>query len=198
MTLTENSYSADIRPFRISIPQADLDDLRDRLARTRWPDELPGAGWSRGVPLDYLKGVRRVLAHRLRLARAGGAAQPVGQLAWIVEKYREWTDPAVDLPEDAIDRDQLLTNVSLYWFTRTGASAAWFIYEAMHSGAGWSAPGTVPTGFANFAADNGIRSLMAGDNIVHWSDFDRGGHFPAMEVPDLLARDVRAFFRQHR
>ena len=45
----------EIRPFRIDIPQADLDDLRDRLARTRWPDELPGVGWSRGVPLAYLK-----------------------------------------------------------------------------------------------------------------------------------------------
>src|SRR5690242_906038 len=44
-----------IRPFRIAIPQADLDDLRERLARTRWPDELPGAGWSYGVPLGYLK-----------------------------------------------------------------------------------------------------------------------------------------------
>ena len=46
---------AAIRPFRIAIPQADLDDLRDRLARTRWPDELAGVGWSRGVPLGYLK-----------------------------------------------------------------------------------------------------------------------------------------------
>ena len=45
----------EIRPFRIDIPQAELDDLRDRLARTRWPNELPGVGWSRGVPLDYLK-----------------------------------------------------------------------------------------------------------------------------------------------
>src|SRR2546430_382296 len=44
-----------LHPFRIDIPQADLDDLRDRLARTRWPDTLPGTGWSRGVPLDYLK-----------------------------------------------------------------------------------------------------------------------------------------------
>jgi hypothetical protein len=44
---------AAIRPFRIAIPQADLDDLRERLARTRWPDELPGVGWSRGVPLGY-------------------------------------------------------------------------------------------------------------------------------------------------
>ena len=53
---------SEIRPFRIDIPQADLDDLRDRLARTRWPDELPGVGWSRGVPLDYLQGAGRVLA----------------------------------------------------------------------------------------------------------------------------------------
>src|SRR5688572_4424330 len=45
----------EIRPFRIDIPDADLDDLRDRLARTRWPDERPGAAWSRGVPLGYLK-----------------------------------------------------------------------------------------------------------------------------------------------
>jgi epoxide hydrolase len=49
--------TTEIRPFRIDIPQADLDDLRERLARTRWPDELPGVGWSRGVPLDYLKGL---------------------------------------------------------------------------------------------------------------------------------------------
>jgi pimeloyl-ACP methyl ester carboxylesterase len=47
--------SATIRPFRIAIPRADLDALRERLARTRWPDELPGVGWSRGVPLGYLK-----------------------------------------------------------------------------------------------------------------------------------------------
>src|SRR5918999_5994797 len=52
---TDNNTTAGIRPFRIDIPQADLDDLRERLARTRWPDELPGVGWSRGVPLGYLK-----------------------------------------------------------------------------------------------------------------------------------------------
>src|SRR4029079_14592904 len=49
------SITMTIKPFAIDIPQADLDDLRDRLARTRWPDELPGGGWSRGVPLGYLK-----------------------------------------------------------------------------------------------------------------------------------------------
>ena len=53
-----------IQPFTINIPQADLDDLRDRLARTRWPEELPGVGWSRGVPLDYLKGLAEYRWHR--------------------------------------------------------------------------------------------------------------------------------------
>ena len=50
-----DASDAEIRPFRIAIPDEDLDDLRRRLTRTRWPDELPGVGWSRGVPLGYLK-----------------------------------------------------------------------------------------------------------------------------------------------
>jgi Epoxide hydrolase N terminus len=54
MTVAGRS-DAEIRPFRIDVPQADLDDLADRLARTRWPDELPGTGWEAGVPLGYLK-----------------------------------------------------------------------------------------------------------------------------------------------
>ena len=54
---------AETRPFRIEVPQAELDDLRQRLARTRWPDELPGVGWSRGVPLDYLKDLADYWAH---------------------------------------------------------------------------------------------------------------------------------------
>ena len=54
MTGPERS-DAEIRPFRIEVPETDLDDLRERLARTRWPDEMPGVGWSRGVPLGYLK-----------------------------------------------------------------------------------------------------------------------------------------------
>ena len=63
---------------------------------------------------------------------------PVGQLAWIVEKFREWTDPAAELPEDAVDRDQLLTNVSIFWFTGAGASSAHATYEGMQA---WRADG---------------------------------------------------------
>jgi pimeloyl-ACP methyl ester carboxylesterase len=385
---------AAIHPFRVEIPQADLDDLHDRLARTRWPDELGGVGWSRGVPLGYLKdlagywrdgydwrghearlnqlpqfstvvdgqpihflhvrspepdalplivthgypgsvvefldlvgpltdprahggdpadafhlvapslpgygfstpvrepgwamgrtsrawvelmarlgydryggqggdigaGVTGMLAnldpghvvgvhlnsdplavaavalppgdeadkaavtdaHRaslewMRRFQADGLGylelqrtrpqtvayaltdSPVGQLAWIVEKFKEWTDPAADLPEDAVDRDQLLTNVSVYWFTGTGASAAQFLYETAHA-QDWPGPSDVPQGWAVFAAnDDLVRRLVDPDGrIEHWSEFDRGGHFAAMEAPDLLVEDVRAFFGKLR
>jgi epoxide hydrolase len=383
---------AAIRPFRIEIPQADLDDLRERLARTRWPDELPGVGWSYGVPLGYLKelaehwrtgydwrvwearlnelpqfttvidgqtihflhvrspepdalplilthgwpgsivevldvigplsdprahggdpadafhlvipslpgfgfsgptheagwNTTRVarawaeLMHRLGYERYGaqggdmgaliapeqghGAADhvvgvhvnaatfgfipfgpvdpdelatftdaekrclerlnrfltegngyfqiqatrpqtlayaltdsPVGQLAWIVEKFKEWSFPSAELPERAIDRDRMLTDVMLYWLTGTANSSARMYYENMHASTWGQQPGTTPTGVAVFAEDVAIRRYgERANNIVHWSEFDRGGHFAAMEAPDLLVGDIRAFFRPLR
>ena len=391
---TDDKTTAEIRPFRIETPQAALDDLRERLARTRFPDEIPGVGWSRGVPLDYLRNLAKywaddfdwrtqeaklnelpqfttlidgqnihflhvrspepdalplIISHgypssvvefldiigpltdpvshggdatdafhvvapsipgfgfstpvretgwemartarafaelmnRLGYERYGaqggdigagivgmlaglegdgmvavhtnsdplgvigaldylpeGAARlaglpeedraaveqtrkvseegsgylklqsnrpqtiaysltdsPVGQLAWIVENFKEWTDQTAELPEDAVDLDQLLTNVSIYWFTVTGASAARFLYETARS-TEWGAPGTAPQGWALFAAQPFVRAMMDPDHeIKHWSEFDRGGHFPAMEVPDLLVGDVRTFFRTLR
>src|SRR6266567_3362913 len=335
-----------IQPFKIAIPQTDLDDLHDRLACTRWPNQLPGVGWDRGVPLEYLKDLARYWRtsydwrkHEARLkeflkvispltdprthggnpsdafhvvipslpgygfstpvrevgwgnlfrvaqawielmSRLGykryavqgtdagsgvalilgmidaahvvgvhitgtGAAfpfgppisleglseadrargerfnkmqvdgigylwiqstrpqtlayllndTPVGQLAWIVEKFQAWTDPAAELPEEAVDRDQLLTNVSIFWFTGAGASSANSVYEGMQayrqmaaqqSGDKPGEPSGPPSGVAVFAADTTIRSIFdPGNTIKHWSEFDRGGHFPAMEVPDL-------------
>jgi hypothetical protein len=170
------------------------------------------------VPLDGLSEADQVRAERFNRFQTEGMAylqlqstrprtlgyaltdSPVGQLAWIVEKYREWTDPAAELPEDAIDRDQLLTNVSLYWFTGSGASSARFIYESMNSDHGWSAPPPhIEHGFAVFAADNGIRALLDPEHrLAHWTEYDSGGHFPAMETPDLFTGDVRVFFRRHR
>jgi epoxide hydrolase len=382
----------EIRPFRIEVPQADLDDLRDRLARTRWPDELPGVGWAYGVPLEYLKelaaywrttydwrehearlndypqftttidganvhflhvhssepeAVPLIITHgwpgsvvefldvigpladprahggdpadafhlvvpsipgygfsgptsdagwtTARVARAwaelmarlgyerygaqGGdwgafvspelgrvdpdhvvgihvnaatvgfipfgpvepdelatftdaervrldrlhhfladmngyfqiqatrpqtlayalTDSPAGQLAWIVEKFKEWTYPSTELPEATVDRDHLLTNVMLYWLTSTAGSSARTYYENMHAGSWGQQPGTTPTGVAVFAEDVAIRRYAeGGNNIVHWSEFDRGGHFAAMEAPDLLVGDVRTFFRRFR
>lgn len=108
------------------------------------------------------------------------------------------------------DRDLLLTNVSLYWFTRSGASSAHILYEGMQAfrdlvagsegdmpvGDGQQGP---PTGVAVFAGDHSIRDVIdPAGRIRHWSEFDRGGHFPGMETPDLLAADIRTFFRQFR
>ncbi|MBO0702802.1 MAG: epoxide hydrolase [Candidatus Dormibacteraeota bacterium] len=384
---------ARIRPFRIDVPEADLEDLHERLARTRWPDELPGVGWSRGVPAGYLRDLARywretydwraqearlnrlpqftttidganvhflhvrspepealplVITHgwpgsfveflrilgpltdprrhggdpadafhvvvptipgfgfsgpapepgwtvvrtahawaelmrRLGYPRYGAQGgdlgamispelgraapdhvvgvhvnaasvgfiplgpvdpglmseltdaervklgmiqrftsdqwgynalqstrpqtlayaltdSPAGQLAWIVEKFKEWTDEAHELPEDAVDRDHLLTNVSLYWLTATAGSSAQIYYENMH-GLGWTPPerSPVPTAVANFAQDVAIRRFgEAGNTITRWTEFDRGGHFAAMETPDLLVDDIRAFFRTLR
>jgi pimeloyl-ACP methyl ester carboxylesterase len=119
---------------------------------------------------------------------------PAGQLAWIVEKFKEWTNSGHPLPEDAIARDEILTNVSVYWFTGTAGSSANVYYEAMHSG-DWPVPSGVPTGAAVFAEDIAIRRYAEqANNIVHWSDFEAGGHFAALETPGLLVQDIRDFF----
>jgi epoxide hydrolase len=374
-----------IRPFRIDIPQADLDDLAGRLAHTRWPGELPGAGWAAGVPLQYLKDLadywragydwrayearlnefpqfttvidgqnvhflhvrspepdalplimthgwpgsvaeflnvigpltdparyggdaadafhvvapslpgfgfssplreagwdtRRIarawaeLMNRLGYRRYGAQGgdtgsvvspelgrvdpdhvigvhvnnlgtvpsgdpaeladlteadkrrlallekwgreltgyailqstrpqtisyaltdSPAGQLAWIVEKFKEWTDPHAALPEDAVDRDLILTDVSVYWLTATAGSAARLYYEGAGTWGQAQPRSPLPTGVAVFPGDVTVRSLAERDhNVVHWAEFDRGGHFAALEAPDLLIGDVREFFR---
>jgi pimeloyl-ACP methyl ester carboxylesterase len=127
---------------------------------------------------------------------------PVGQLAWIVEKFKEWTD-SPERPEDAVDRDQLITNVMLYWLTRTAGSSARIYYERAHADHGSAAleRSATPTAVAVFPRENflPLRHLAAQtDNIVQWSEFDRGGHFAAMEEPDLVIADLRTFFRRLR
>ena len=130
---------------------------------------------------------------------------PVGQLAWMVEKFREWTDPARELPEDAVDLDHLLTSVSISWFNQAGAASAHAVYEGMEvyrqMAASWEAgsahdqPAGPPTAYAVFAGDTSIRSLAAtAGRVDRWTTFDVGGHFPAMEVPGLLVQDLREFF----
>lgn len=119
---------------------------------------------------------------------------PVGQLAWIVDRMADWVHGPID---EALTREQILTNAMFYWITGTGGSAARLYYENMHGAANWGrAPSKTPVGVAAFAEDIAIRRYgEQGNNVVHWSDFDRGGHFAAMEAPDLLVGDIRTFFR---
>ncbi|MEU4196256.1 epoxide hydrolase family protein [Kribbella sp. NPDC026611] len=124
----------------------------------------------------------------------GLSDSPAGQLAWVLEKFWEWTDPARELPEDAVALDHLLTDVSIYWFANTSATSANLYYENRQA-AEVVRPG-VPVGVAVFPTDPAIRQVLDRQHhIVHWSEFTRGGHFAALEAPDLLVDDIRAFFR---
>jgi epoxide hydrolase len=143
-------------------------------------------------------GYGAIQATRPQTVGYGLTDSPAGQLAWIAEKFGEWTDGGLS----AVDRDQMLTNISVYWLTRTAGSSARLYYEAARSGAfGPPVPSTAPTGVAVFPAEIAppVRRLAEQSNhIVHWSEFGRGGHFAAMEEPDLLIGDVREFFRPLR
>ena len=170
------------------------------------PEELATFTDAEKARLDRLNrfmsdqnGYFQIQATRPQTVAYGLTDSPVGQLAWIVEKFKEWTDASAELPTDAVDRDHLLTNVMLYWLTGTAGSSAGTYYENMHSGSWGTPPSTTPTGVAVFAEDVAIRRYAeSGNNITHWTDFDRGGHFAAMEAPDLLVGDVRTFFRPLR
>jgi epoxide hydrolase len=127
---------------------------------------------------------------------------PVGQLAWIAEKFKEWTDSR-DRPEGVVDRDRLLTDVMLYWLTGTAGSSARLYYERAHAPY-WGEPlepSRTPTAVAVFPEENFVilrHIAERTNNIVRWSQFDHGGHFAAMEAPEVLVGDIRAFFRELR
>ena len=127
---------------------------------------------------------------------------PAGVCAWIVEKFGAWSDGA-PYPEASFTRDQLLTNITTYWVTATATSSARIYYEMRQIGRG-ALPQeyiAVPTGIANFPGEV-TRTPRAWVehryNVTHWTEHDRGGHFAAMQVPDLFVEDVRAFFRPLR
>jgi pimeloyl-ACP methyl ester carboxylesterase len=149
---------------------------------------------------DDMRGYDFIQATRPKTLAYGLTDSPAGQLAWIVEKFKEWVDPAAKLPEGAIDRDRILTNVSVYWFTGTAGSSANLYYETLHDPKAKErkARNTVPTGVAVFLTqDVTIRRWAERENnIVHWTEFDHGGHFAALEVPEFLVDDMRRFFRK--
>jgi pimeloyl-ACP methyl ester carboxylesterase len=174
----------------------------------------PGGDLDEGVPEAELE-MRR---ERTEAFAEGGAYQdiqgtkpqtlafglndsPAGLAAWVVEKFHGWTDNEGS-PEDAISRDEILTNVTLYWVTQTITSSMRIYYESRHT------PTVRPVRFVEVPTAAAIfpkeiyftprRWAESRYNIVRWTVMPRGGHFAALEEPELLVEDVRAFFRELR
>ena len=125
---------------------------------------------------------------------------PVGLAAWIVEKFRSWCDCDGDV-DKKFSKDDLLTNIMLYWVTQSGASSARIYFENLRAGGGPPRRVEVPTACAVFPKEIAIpprRWAEAQYNVTRWTEMPRGGHFAALEQPDLLVDDIRAFFRDLR
>ena len=129
----------------------------------------------------------------------GLSDSPVGLAAWIIEKFHSWSDCKGNL-ENKYSKDELLTNIMIYWLTNTIGSSARMYYENTHSLPPMSEI-KVPTGIALFPEDILLPPKEWAEkklNIIHWSEMPRGGHFTAMEEPEIFADDVRKFYRTLR
>ncbi|WP_309111999.1 alpha/beta fold hydrolase [Saccharothrix sp.] len=174
---------------------ASLDEADRRRLAFAAAFEQDGAGW------------RLLQSTRPQTPAYALTDSPAGQLAWMAEKFVEWSDPAAGLP-DGIDRDLLLATASIYWLTASAWSSAQIYYESNRTreaflrtwGGPW--PLRMPVGVAAFPADV-VRPIRAfAERILptleHWSEFERGGHFPALEQPVSFVDDLRRFVRRHR
>jgi pimeloyl-ACP methyl ester carboxylesterase len=148
-------------------------------------------------------GYQSIQGTRPQTLAFGLTDSPAGLAAWIVEKFRAWSDCGGDV-ETAIDRDRMLADIALYWFTGAIGSSFWPYYARLHGSAILPAGGTiaVPTGYAQFPREilKPPRTAAARvfTDIRRWSIMPKGGHFAALEQPELLASEVRAFFRELR
>jgi microsomal epoxide hydrolase len=144
-----------------------------------------------------------------QVAAFGLNHSPAGLAAWIVEKYRRWSDCDGDV-ERAFTKDELLANVTLYWVTSTINSSFLPYYDVSQAGAmtwikqklnEWKGSSDVPAAFAMFPKDLSSPPREWAErfyNVQRWTEMPRGGHFAALEEPELLAADIRAFFRPFR
>jgi microsomal epoxide hydrolase len=155
---------------------------------THWLKEETGYQWIQGTR-------PQTLAFAL-------ADSPVGVAAWLVEKFRAWTDCGGN-PENAVSRDDMLADITLYWATGAIGSSFWPYYARMHGP--WPIPEgaiKVPTGYVEFPKEilRPPRSVAARvySDIRRWTVMEKGGHFAALEQPEALAREIREFFRPLR
>jgi epoxide hydrolase len=166
----------------------------DEMARM---DDYEKEGMKNLENFEASSGYLKIQQTRPQTLAYGLTDSPAGQLAWNSELFAGFGG------ENAgnMDRDRFLTHVSIFWFTATAGSSAREYYEDEKTGAGYrEVPNETPTGVSVFPYD--FRSVRAfaerSNNIVHWSQMDRGGHFAASDAPDLLVDDLRTFFRRFR
>lgn len=170
----------------LSAPSAEERDFIARLEH--WLKEETGYQWIQGT--------------RPQTLAFGLSDSPAGLAAWLIEKFRAWSDCHGEV-ESAFSRDHLLANISLYWFTGAIGSSFWPYYTRMHGP--WPIPDSgvgVPMGYAAFPREilSPPRSVAARmyKDIRRWSVMPKGGHFAAMEQPALLAQEITEFFRPLR
>lgn len=175
---------------QVPVPQDVMDTLspleRDRIARVE-------------AFMREEFGYIAIQSTRPQTIGYGLTDSPVGQLAWIMDKFREWTHPREVLPDNIVSRERLLTNVMTYWLTGTAGSSASVGYAQSATWGAAKLNSGVPTAAIVFAHDVGIRRFAEEENtIVRWVDVERGGHFAALEEPAPLVTDIREFFRTLR
>jgi microsomal epoxide hydrolase len=186
----------------VGIHLTDIGILRDLLAPSGRTDLTEGELRYRSIATEWIarEGAYMSLQSTKPQTLAYGLSDsPVGLAGWIVEKFRTWSDCGGDLGR-SFTKDELLTNIMIYWLTGTIGSSTRMYYENSHT-----LPPLghidVPTGIALFPADILLPPQESAErrlNIARWTTMPRGGHFAAMEEPELLADEIRAFFRPLR
>src|SRR5690242_1529694 len=193
--------------------------LMQRLGYRRWVAQ--GGDWGAGVTTALghllptgLAGIHLTWQFVLPTELAGNLSQstrpqtidyaladsPAGQAMWIYEKFYSWTDNNGS-PEDALPRDQMLDNISLYWFTNTAASSAWINWEnkdASFSGGKLSLPVAATVFPREIYRPPKSWAEQTCSNLIYWNEAEHGGHFAAFEEPDTFVEEMRSAFRTLR
>jgi microsomal epoxide hydrolase len=154
--------------------------------------------------MDVLGAYFRLQVSRPQSLAWLAAGNPVGQAAWIAERFHDWSDLRAKSFEEAYPLDRLLTNIMIYVMTGSFTTGAWYYRALLEEGRVFLAEGQrceTPTAYANFPGEPLYTApprswAERAYNIVRWTDMPRGGHFAAMEEPDLFVEDVRAWARE--
>jgi pimeloyl-ACP methyl ester carboxylesterase len=149
---------------------------------------------------DWDSGYSKQQSTRPQTLGYGLADSPVGQSAWILEKFFQWTD-CNGHPENVLTRDEIIDNIMFYWLTNTSASSARLYWESFNQAFGGGKGDTVklPTGVSSYPKEI-VRTPRSWaekryTNIQYWNDLDKGGHFAAFEQPALFVKELRAWKR---